>query len=95
VSQQHGFGYNGTEPTGSTKLDDDHDGMQQKGENVEHAQDGIRPKKLKIQGACGIRHPHVSIDATNIYAESELAMKAKALAMCEAPSRRKWKTLAG
>ncbi len=49
--------HTGTEPTGSTKLDDDHDGMQQKGENVEHAQDGIRPKKLKIQGACGIRHP--------------------------------------
>jgi hypothetical protein len=24
--------------------------MQQKGENVAHAQDGIRPKKLKIQG---------------------------------------------
>jgi hypothetical protein len=60
VSQQHGFGYNGTEPTGSTKPDDDHDGMQQKGENVAHAQDGIRPKKLKIQGACGIRHPQVS-----------------------------------
>lgn len=49
MSQQHGFGYNGTEPTGSTKPDDDHDGMQQKGENVAHAQDGIRPKKLKIQ----------------------------------------------
>jgi hypothetical protein len=60
VSHQHGFGYNGTEPTGSTKPDDDHDGMQQKGENVAHAQDGIRPKKLKIQGACGIRHPQVN-----------------------------------
>jgi hypothetical protein len=44
---------------GSTKPDDDHDGMQQKGENVAHAQDGIRPKKLKIQGACGIRHRQV------------------------------------
>jgi hypothetical protein len=33
--------------------------MQQKGENVAHAQDGIRPKKLKIQGVCGIRHPQV------------------------------------
>ena len=34
---------------------------------------------------------HVSIDTTNIYAESDLAMKAKALAMCEAPSRRNGK----
>jgi hypothetical protein len=34
VSHQHGFGYNGTEPTGSTKPDDSHEGMQQKGENV-------------------------------------------------------------
>jgi hypothetical protein len=51
VSHQHGFGYNGTEPTGSTKPDDSHEGMQQKGENVAHAQDGIRLKKLKIQGA--------------------------------------------
>ena len=58
MSQQHGFGYNGTEPTGSTKPDDAHDGMQRKGDNVAHAQDGIRPKKLKIQGACRIRHPH-------------------------------------
>lgn len=31
---------------------------------------------------------HVSIDTTNIYAESDLEMKAKALARCEAPSRR-------
>jgi integrase/recombinase XerD len=34
---------------------------------------------------------HVSIDTTNIYAEGDLAMKAKALAMCEAPSRRNGK----
>jgi hypothetical protein len=34
---------------------------------------------------------YVSIDTTNIYAESDLAMKAKALAMCEAPSRRNGK----
>jgi hypothetical protein len=30
VSQQRGFGYNGTEPTGSTQPDDGHDGMQQR-----------------------------------------------------------------
>ena len=60
VSQQHGFGYNGTEPTGSTKPDDDHDGMQQKGENVAHAQDGIRPKKLKIQALAEFAtHTHI------------------------------------
>ena len=34
---------------------------------------------------------HVSIDTTNIYAESDLAMKAKALAMCKEPSRRNGK----
>jgi integrase/recombinase XerD len=34
---------------------------------------------------------HVSIDTTNIYAESDLAMKATALAMCEAPSRQNGK----
>jgi len=36
---------------------------------------------------------HVSIDTTNIYAESDLEMKAKALAMCEARSsrRKRWR----
>lgn len=34
---------------------------------------------------------HVSIDTTNIYAESDLEMKAKALAMCAEPSGRKRK----
>ena len=36
---------------------------------------------------------HVSIDTTNIYAESDLEMKAKALAMCEASSsrRKRWR----
>ena len=34
---------------------------------------------------------HVSIDTTNIYAESDLEMKAKALAMCETSPRRKRK----
>jgi hypothetical protein len=31
--------------------------MKKKSENVALAQDGIRPKKLKNSGACGIRHP--------------------------------------
>ena len=31
---------------------------------------------------------HVSIDTTNIYAESDLDMKAKALGMCETKLRR-------
>jgi len=59
VSQQDGFGNNGTEPTGSNKPDDDDDGMQKKSENVAHAQDGIRLKKASIQGPCGIRHQQV------------------------------------
>ncbi|HEX8881807.1 MAG TPA: hypothetical protein VF749_17315, partial [Candidatus Acidoferrum sp.] len=47
VSHQDGFGNNRSEPTGSTKPDDDNDDMQKKSENVAHAEDGIRPKKLK------------------------------------------------
>jgi hypothetical protein len=50
VSHQHGFGYNGTEPTGSTKPDNGDEGMQKKSENVAHAQDGIRLRKLKNSG---------------------------------------------
>jgi hypothetical protein len=30
-----------------------------KSENISHPQNGIRPKKLKNSGACGIRHPHL------------------------------------
>ena len=43
-------GNNRSEPTGSTKLDDDNDGMQKKSENVAHAEDVIRLKKLKNSG---------------------------------------------
>ncbi len=42
-----GFGNNRTQPTGSSEPDDDDDGMQKKSENVAHAQDGIKRKKLK------------------------------------------------
>jgi hypothetical protein len=48
VSHQDGFGNNRTEPTGSIKPDDD--GMQKKSENVGHAEDGIRLKKLENSG---------------------------------------------
>jgi hypothetical protein len=44
--------------------------MQQKGENVAHAQDGIRPKKLKIQGACGIRHPQAATQISGLNVQS-------------------------
>jgi hypothetical protein len=47
VSHQDGFGNNKSEPTRSTKPDDDNHGMQKKSENVAHAEDGIRLKKLK------------------------------------------------
>ena len=57
MSHQDGFGNNRSQPTGSTKRDDDNDGMQKKSENVAHAEDGIRLKKLKNLGTCGIRHP--------------------------------------
>ena len=47
MSQQDGFGNNRTQPTGSSKPDDGDDGMHKKGENVAHAQDGIKRKNLK------------------------------------------------
>jgi len=50
VSQQDGFGHHGTEPARSTKSDNDDDRMQKKGENVAHAEDGIRLRKLKNSG---------------------------------------------
>jgi len=50
MSHQDGFSNNGTEPTGSSKPDDDDDGMQKKDENVAHAQDGIKLNKLKNSG---------------------------------------------
>jgi hypothetical protein len=55
VSQQDGFGNNRTQPPGRTSRDDD--GMQKKSENVAHALDAIKRKKLRIHGLRGIRHP--------------------------------------
>ena len=46
MSHQDGFGNNRSEPSWS----DDNDGMQKKSENVAHAEDGIRLKKLKNSG---------------------------------------------
>jgi hypothetical protein len=50
VSQQDGFGNNGTESAGSSKPDDDDDGVQKESENVAHPQDGIRLKKANNSG---------------------------------------------
>jgi hypothetical protein len=61
MSHQDGLGNNGTEPTGLTKSDDDNDRMQKRYENVAHAQDGIKLKKLKNSGASGIRLPQLAI----------------------------------
>jgi hypothetical protein len=47
---QDGFGNHGTEPARSTKSDNDDDRMQKKSENVAHAEDGIRLRKLKNSG---------------------------------------------
>ena len=47
VSHQDGFGNNRSEPTRLTKPDDDNDGMRKKSEDVAHAEDGIRLKKLR------------------------------------------------
>src|SRR5262249_4556773 len=50
MSHQDAFSNNRTEPTRSSKPDDDDDGMQKKDENVAHAQDGIKLNKLKNSG---------------------------------------------
>ena len=50
VSHQDGFGNHRTEPAWSTKSDNDDDRMQKKSENVAHAEDGIRLRKLKNSG---------------------------------------------
>jgi hypothetical protein len=47
MSHQDGFGNHGTEPARSTKSDHR---MQKKSENVVHAEDGIRLRKLKNSG---------------------------------------------
>ena len=47
MSHQDGFGNNGTETTGLKEADDGDDGVQKKSENVAHASDGIKLKKLK------------------------------------------------
>ena len=53
MSHQDGLGNNGTEPTGLTKPDDGDDRVQKKSENVAHAEDRIRLKKLKNSGSLG------------------------------------------
>jgi hypothetical protein len=53
--------------------------------------------ELKVRGGKTVAADFaldVSIDTTNIHAESDLAMKAKALGMCEAKlprDRRRWR----
>src|SRR5262249_46949849 len=47
MSHQDRLGNNGPEATGLTKPDDDDDRVQNKRENVAHAQDGIKLKKVK------------------------------------------------
>ena len=59
MSQQDGFGNNGTEPTGPGEPEQDDDHMQKQSEHVMHVTDCIRLKTSRIHGACGIRHPHL------------------------------------
>jgi hypothetical protein len=47
MSHQDGFGNHGAEATGLTKSDESDDGMPKKSENVAHAPNGIKLKKLK------------------------------------------------
>jgi hypothetical protein len=47
MSHQDGFGNDGPKPTGASKPDYGHHRMQKKSENLAHARDGIKSKKLK------------------------------------------------
>jgi hypothetical protein len=47
MSHQDGLGNNGPEATGLNQPDDGDDRVQKKSENVAHAPDGIKLKKLK------------------------------------------------
>src|SRR5262249_5930497 len=60
MSHQDGLGNNGPESTRLNQPDDDDDRMQKKRENVEHAPDGIKLKKPRIQDACAIRLAHAT-----------------------------------
>jgi hypothetical protein len=50
MSHQDGLGNNGTQPAGLTKSDDGDDRVQKESENVAHAPDGIKLKKLRNSG---------------------------------------------
>jgi hypothetical protein len=50
MPHQDGFGDNGPEATGLSQPDDGDDCMQKKSENVAHAPDGIKLKKLRNSG---------------------------------------------
>jgi hypothetical protein len=47
MSHQDGFGNDGPKATGPSKPDGGHHRMQKKSENLAHARDGIKFKKLK------------------------------------------------
>jgi hypothetical protein len=55
MSHQDGLGNNGPEAPRLSKPDDGDDRVQKKSENVAHASDAIKLKKLKNSMACGIR----------------------------------------
>src|SRR5262245_12975060 len=50
MSQKDALGNNGPQTTGLNQPDDGDDRMQEKGENVAHAPDGIKLKKFKSSG---------------------------------------------
>jgi hypothetical protein len=47
MSHQDGFGNDGPKAAGASKPDEGHHRMQKKSENLAHARDGIKSKKLK------------------------------------------------
>jgi hypothetical protein len=75
VTYQDGFGHHGTEPARSTKSDNDDDRMQKKSENVAHAEDGIRLRKLKNSGRLLNSPPTGSKSRTKIKTSRSLTTK--------------------
>ena len=100
MSHQDGFGNNRSEPTGSTKPDDDNDGMQKKSENVAHAEDGIRLKKPKNSG--NLRNSRPTPQAIDVSYDSVRGHRgqlgtfekqgpmSRNLPLCTQPPRHQW-----
>jgi integrase len=76
MSHQDGLGDNGPQPTGLNQPDDGDDHMQKKSENVAHAEDGIRLRKLKNSGRLRNSPPHRANEYQPLAVKTQMMGKA-------------------